>query len=206
MTKLLEMFTLCRVRNELTHQGPFFNRTTAIWTAVASAAFLLALRLMGRLWIAEEGFGIFTSDAWSTVTSQLLFDPYSLSHVLHGVVFFYALQFFRKRLTMPWMFFIAILIEMAWEIFENTPFIINRYRTETASLNYFGDSILNSFGDLLSMFAGLWLAARLSWKIVLPLFLGIELIMLFTIRDNLTLNIIMLLYPIPGISEWQQAH
>lgn len=194
------------MRNELTHKGPFFNRTTIVWTAVASVAFIATLRLMGRLWVAEEGFGIFTPDAWSSVTSQLLFDPYSLSHVLHGVVFFYALQFFRKRLTLPWIFFIAILIEMAWEIFENTPFVINRYRTETASLNYFGDSILNSFGDLLSMFAGLWLATRLSWKIVLPLFLVIELIMLFTIRDNLTLNIIMLLYPIPGISEWQLSH
>jgi len=132
-------------------------------------------------------------------------DPYSLSHVLHGIVFFYGLQFFRKKLTMPWMFFIAILIEMAWEIFENTPFIINRYRTETASLNYFGDSILNSFGDIVSMFIGAWLSARLSWKFMLPFFIAIELIMLFTIRDNLTLNVLNFLHHFEFIERWQSG-
>lgn len=194
------------MRNELTHKGPFFNRTMLAWTALSCIVFVAVLRLMGRLWVAEEGFGLFTPDAWGSTTSQMFMDPYSLSHVLHGIVFFYGLQFFRKKLTMPWMFFIAILIEMAWEIFENTQFIINRYRTETASLNYFGDSILNSFGDIVSMFIGAWLSARLSWKFMLPFFIAIELIMLFTIRDNLTLNVIMLIYPIPGISQWQLAH
>lgn len=191
---------------ELTHKGPFFNKTTRILIPVVVVLFVTTLFLMGRLVIGRNGFGIFSPDAFSEDNSQMLFDPYSLSHVLHGFIFFYLLQSLRKKTTMPWLVFAALMIEIAWEILENTPLVINRYRTETASLNYYGDSILNSFGDVLSMFTGYWLAARMSWKIILPLFIIIELAMLLTIRDNLTLNVLMLIYPIPGISQWQQAH
>jgi len=194
------------MRNELTHQGPFLSKTTKVLIPVTLVLFVLTLFLMGRLIIGKSGFGIFSPDAFSSDNSQMLFDPYSLSHVLHGIIFFYFLQFFRRKTTMPWLVYAALLIEIGWEVLENTPFIINRYRTETASLNYFGDSILNSFGDVVSMLAGYWLAARVSWKFILPLFIVIELVMLFTIRDNLTLNVLMLIYPIPGISQWQQAH
>lgn len=188
------------------HAGPLFNKASLVSEALLIIVFIMILRLLGRLWIAEDGFGLFTPDAWSPVTSQLLLDPYSLSHVLHGFAFFYVLKLFDRRLPLPWMVFGAVLLEVAWEIFENTPFVINRYRTETASLNYYGDTILNAFGDVLSMFAGFWLAARMSWKIILALFVLIEVVMLFTIRDNLTLNILMLIHPVPAISEWQQAH
>jgi hypothetical protein len=198
---------LCFMRTDTTDKAPFFNRLTASIAAGIVVLFVITLYAMGRLpWGPAGIFGFFTANAWSGDTSQMFLDPYSLSHVLHGFAFFYVLFLLRNKIPMHWRVILAILFEVSWEIFENTPFIINRYRTETASLNYFGDSILNSFGDVVSMFVGYWLAARMSWKIILPLFILIELTMLFTIRDNLTLNILMLIYPIPGISEWQQAH
>lgn len=189
-----------------TKRAPLFDKTTAIIAASVTAAFLLTLHLMGRIPVCACGFGLFSPDAWSPENSQMLIDPYSLSHVLHGFIFFFVLFPFRKMLPLRWAAVLAIATEIGWEILENTPFVIDRYREATASLNYYGDSILNSFGDLLSMLVGFYLAARLSWKIILPLFVLIELVMLFTIRDNLTLNILMLIHPVPAISAWQMAH
>jgi len=192
--------------NWKTKHPSLFNRTTAGIAAAALVLFGVTLHFMGRIPVCECGFGLFTADAWSPKNSQMLIDPYSLSHVLHGFIFFYLLFFFRKKMRLEYAMLIAFALEIGWEIFENTPFVINRYRTATASLNYFGDSILNAFGDVLSMYVGFLLAARLSWKFILPLFILIEVVMLFTIRDNLTLNILMLIYPVDAISAWQQAH
>lgn len=192
--------------DRMTTHASMFNRTTAIIAAVLTAAFLLTLHFMGRIPVCTCGFGLFSADAWSPENSQMLIDPYSLSHILHGFIFFYVPYFFRKKLPLQWALLIAIGVEIGWEILENTPLVIGRYRETTASLNYFGDSILNSFGDLVSMYVGFFLAARLSWKIILALFVIIEVVMLFTIRDNLTLNILMLVYPVQAISDWQLSH
>jgi len=192
--------------NWTTKHASLFNRTTAIITAVATVAFGIILHLMGRIPVCTCGFGLYSPDAWSSENSQMLIDPYSLSHILHGFIFFYLLFFFRKKMRLEYALLIAVALEIGWEILENTPLIINRYREATASLNYYGDSILNSMGDLASMYIGFFLASRLSWKIVLFLFLLIEIVLLLTIRDNLTLNILMLIYPIDAISAWQQAH
>jgi hypothetical protein len=96
-----------------------------------------------------------------------------------------------------------MLVEAGWEILENSPIIIDRYRSATASLGYNGDSIVNSTGDLLSCAVGYALAQRIGWKWSIGLFVVIELVMLLMIRDNLTLNVIMLLYPIEAIKRWQ---
>ena len=176
-------------------------RTAAI-LAVILALFLLALRGMGRIPLCTCGFGIW-SGAWESSTSQHVIDPYSASHVLHGIIFYGALWFLRKKLTLSQRLIIAVLIEVAWELFENTPFVINRYRTATASLDYFGDSILNSTFDVLWSMLGFWFAARFPWQASLLAFIAIELILLLTIRDNLTLNVLMLLVPVDAIKTWQ---
>jgi hypothetical protein len=182
-----------------------FNRKTAVLLGIVLIGFALTLHFMGRIPMCECGFGLVTLSAWSSATSQNLVDPYSFSHVLHGIIFFGILFLVARRMSLPWKLIIAVLIEVAWEIFENTPFIINRYREATASLDYFGDSILNSMGDVLCTILGFWIASRLSWKWTLALVVVIELVMLYAIRDNLTLNILMLLYPIDAIKEWQVA-
>jgi Protein of unknown function (DUF2585) len=138
--------------------------------------------------------------------SQHFLDWYSYTHVLHGVVFYFLLTvIFRGRLSVAARLVIATLIECAWEVFENTPMIINRYRTKTISNDYFGDTIINSVGDILSMIVGFLLAARLPAWVTVFLFIATEVVMFMLLRDNLTLNVIMLVYPMEWIRQLQLA-
>ncbi len=160
------------------------------------------LWLVGREFTSDSGFGLWTG-AWTGNTSQWLADPYSFSHVLHGVFLYWLLLPLGKWLAAPARLFVATAIESAWEVFENTPLVIERYRANTASLDYFGDSILNSNVDILCAIGGFWIAWRFGWKWMLVVILGIELAMLCLVRDNLTLNILMLIYPSEAIKLWQ---
>ena len=136
--------------------------------------------------------------------SQHFLDWYSYTHVLHGVVFYFLLSvIFRGRLSVAARLVIATLIECAWEVFENTPMVINRYRTKTISNDYFGDTIINSVGDILSMIVGFLLAARLPAWVTVFLFIATEVVMFMLLRDNLTLNVIMLVYPMEWIRQLQ---
>lgn len=181
------------------------NVTSLAALAVLIAAFALILRGMGRIWTCTCGIGLWTSDTVGTKTSQLFADPYSSSHLLHGIIFFGFLHLFREKLSLRLRFFLAVLIEMGWEILENSPIIINRYRSVTAAYDYLGDSILNSVGDVLFCALGFWLAWKLPWKVSLVIIFLVELVMLFTVRDNLTLNVLMLITPIPAIKAWQMG-
>ena len=137
--------------------------------------------------------------------SQHLFDAYSFSHVLHGMLFFGLLWLFRKRLSLAWRAALAASIEIAWEMMENSPLVINRYRTATVALGYEGDSIINTMGDVLSLVGGFYVARWLGlWKSV-AFFLVIDLGMLLIMRDNLATNVLMLLWPIDAIKRWQSG-
>jgi hypothetical protein len=162
------------------------------------------LRWQGRIWYCAQGdIQLFSFNVNSPHNSQHLFDAYAFSHVLHGVIFFGALWFTRKKLSLPWRFFLACAIEWAWECLENSPIIINRYRAVTVSLGYEGDSIVNSFGDIVSCALGFSIARWLGlWKSI-ALFVLVELALLLWIRDNLTLNVLMLTYPIEAVRKWQ---
>src|SRR5262249_54327049 len=131
--------------------------------------------------------------------------PYSLSHVLHGILFFGLLWLFRRRLSLNVRAAIAACIEIGWETLENSPIIINRYRAATVSFGYTGDSIVNSLGDIISFMAGFYIARKLGWRASVAIFLAVELLMLWLIRDNLTLNVLMLLWPIDAVRKWQAA-
>ena len=166
--------------------------------------FLLVLLLLGRQLVSDSGFGIWTG-AWTEHTSQWIADPYSFSHVLHGVFFYWLLLPLRRRLSVETRFLIASFVEAGWEIVENTPYVIDRYRAATASLDYYGDSILNSTFDLLAAMLGFWLAWKYDWKWVLLIVIAVELLLAYFVRDNLTLNILMLFYPLESIKQWQLA-
>ena len=158
----------------------------------------IALRSMGRVW-GEPSFWIGEID--SKHTSQRVADPYTFSHVLHGVLFYWAMS--ATSWTLPTKIVAATALECAWELTENTERVINRYRTETASLGYDGDSVLNSVSDIVSMLVGLYFAHALPWYASACLVVVVELVLLALYRDNLTLNIIMLLRPNAKIKAWQ---
>jgi hypothetical protein len=137
--------------------------------------------------------------------SQMLADWYSFSHVVHGLIFYALLWLVARRMPVEWRFLLAMLVEASWEIVENTPMVIDRYRTATAALGYAGDSIINSLSDIAMMAIGFLAARKLPlWGAIL-LFIALELIPLVVIRDNLFLNIWMLLAPNDALRSWQSA-
>jgi hypothetical protein len=169
---------------------------------VATAAILF---WMGRIPMCACGYVKFWhAGRGDSEVSQHFADWYTYSHVLHGVIFYWALwAVFRGRLSVAARLAIAVVIEGVWEVFENTPFIINRYRAQTISLGYTGDSLVNSVGDMLATVAGFFLAARLPPWVTVLLLIVTEVALLYILRDNLLLNIVMLLYPLDWIRQWQ---
>lgn len=174
--------------------------------ALAAGALMVALLyFMGRLWWCKLGdYAVYVNEAWnSSHTSQHFLDPYTFTHVLHGVLFFWLAGLIFSKLQTAWQFLIAVTAEAAWEVLENTNYTIEKYRENTASLDYFGDSILNSVGDLAACAFGFWIALKLGWWKSLIFFLLVEIFLLLWIRDGLLLNILMLIYPLDFIKNWQ---
>jgi len=175
------------------------------WLSAGSTLLMVvALLLMDRIvWCALGDFTPWTPDAWSSHTSQHLFDPYTVTHLLHGIGLLWISGWILPRLSVDWRLFLVITAEAAWEVIENTSWVIQKYRENTASLDYFGDSVLNSFGDVLACAAGFGVAVKLGWWRSVILFASIEILLLVWIRDSLLLNILMLLFPIEAIERWQ---
>ena len=146
---------------------------------------------------------LWQGEALSAENSQQLADWYSPSHLIHGLLFYGLLWLIARRRPLGLRTLIALLIESGWEILENSPIIIERYREATISLGYRGDSVINSVSDITFMLIGLALAARLPVAISIALAIVLELVVGTMIRDNLTLNIIMLIWPIEAIRTWQ---
>jgi len=162
------------------------------------------LRFEGRLLICScNRVLLWVGDICSSSNSQQLFDPFSFTHVLHGFLLFWIISLLFRRVAPEWQISLALICEAAWEVFENTPFVINRYRTETAALGYQGDSVVNSLGDLFCAFVGIMIARQLGFRRSVIVFLIVEVILFVTIRDSLLLEILMLIRPIPAIKQWQ---
>lgn len=210
----------CGVRLDRPGTGPL------VAVVLLTIATLVTLRAMGRVAFCACGEAkFFVADAWSSHTSQHMFDPYTPSHFSHGLIFYFVVLWatrlasrwrtgWREDVLSPtprrwawagvtWALVIAMAIEAAWEIFENTPFVIDRYRSVTVSLDYSGDSVTNSLGDMIACFAGYLVARRLGFVRTALLFVGLELATLVWIKDNLTLNVVMLLWPIEAVKRWQ---
>jgi hypothetical protein len=182
-----------------------FAACVAISLAITAAA-AIVLYLMGQVLICECGYvELWHGETQSSGNSQHISDWYSLSHMIHGFLFFAVLCLLGRWLPVGVRLVLATAIEGAWEIFENTPFVINRYRESTLSLDYFGDSVLNSVTDIGFMMIGFVLAWRLPVWLSAVLVVAMELIALYAIRDNLALNILMLLHPVEAVKTWQMG-
>jgi hypothetical protein len=176
----------------------------ALLAVLALTAFI-ELR-MGRSPLGPDGrFGVWESDVWSSENSQRVADAYSFSHFIHGILCFGLLWLVARRLPLSVRLLMALAIEAGWEILENSPLIIDRYRAATIAVGYVGDSVLNSLSDVLMMTLGFLFARRVRPRVSLATVVAMELICLFWVRDNLTLNVVMLIHPFDAIKAWQAA-
>lgn len=185
--------------------SPVVIAVLAALLTVGAAAVLL---WMGREPICKCGtIKLWQGTVMSSENSQHIADWYTFSHIIHGFLFYGLFWLIRRFTGLPLSFglalLLAIVIESAWEITENTDAVINHYRSATISLDYYGDSVLNSVSDILAMVLGFFVARLAPVWLTVSSALAMELIVGWLIRDNLTLNVVMLLWPMDGIKAWQ---
>jgi len=178
----------------------------AAYVPVLAALTAVLLALFGRhLWCSVGDLWPWSWETASAHNSQHLVDPYSFTHFEHGLVFYALLRLAAPRASLRTRFLAAISLAAGWELIENSNFIIDRYREQTVDVGYYGDSILNSLADMGWCALGFAVASRVRWYWSLALMAVIETLLALTIRDNLVLNVLMLIHPFAGILAWQSA-
>jgi hypothetical protein len=180
-------------------------RTIALIAALMLLAALAEFALGRQLWGTSGKPGLWSGEINSSSNSQYVADPYSFTHITHGIVLYGLVSVVFRKLPVSTRLILVVALEAGWEVLENTSLVIERYRAETISLNYYGDSVVNSMSDILACIAGSLLAARLPTRAAVIGTVALEILLLFWMRDNLILNILMLIYPSRAIKIWQMG-
>lgn len=181
---------------------------SAAWRDGLAMLSVLVLVALVELWMGREpmctcGYISLWHGAVDSQNSQQISDWYTFTHVEHGLLFFALLYGVARQVPVGTRLLLAVAIESAWEIAENSPFIIDRYRAATISLDYYGDSVVNSVADVFAMMLGFWMARRFPVWLSVAFIVVVEVMLALTIRDNLALNILMLIHPVDAIKHWQ---
>lgn len=191
--------------NRFLELGKQHRSTLIVFAAVLSLTAALET-WMGRSSLGpDHRFGWWDGSIWSAENSQRVADAYSFSHIIHGILFYALLHLMARGLALRHRFTLAALLEAGWEILENSPLIIDRYREATIALGYVGDGALNSCSDIVMMALGFYFARRMPVWVSVAAVATMEIACLVWVRDNLTLNIIMLIHPIAALKAWQSA-
>ena len=181
------------------------------WWPFLAIALILTITALVERWEGRSswcGCGrhfLWVGDICSSLNSQTFLDPYSFTHVVHGFLFCGLVAWCIPRLSHSWRLCLTIFLEALWEIFENSQFVIQRYRQETASLGYLGDTVANSLGDILSCAVGFIIASRLGFRRTLVVLVATEVVLLIWIKDSLFLEVLMLIHPVGAIKDWQMC-
>lgn len=171
--------------------------------AIIGVAALILLAMGRTPWYRSGSIKLWTGDAWGPENSQQFTDPYTFTHLTHGALLYLLLHLVARTRPLRARAVLAVALESAWEVLENTDMVINRYRAATMALGYYGDSVLNSVGDILACTVGFALAAGLPARVTVALLIGLEVALMVWIRDSLLLNIVMLIHPIEAVRTWQ---
>jgi len=182
--------------------------TAACWAfggAIIALAAIAEIAMGRKIWGISGQPGVWSGDVNSSHNSQFMTDPYTFSHVTHGMLLYALLWMFARNVPVRLRALMVLMVESSWEIFENTDMIIQRYRAATISLHYYGDSVMNSMCDILACMVGFGLAYILPPRVSIVAVVVLELTLALWIRDGLFLNIVMLIHPVPAIRAWQSA-
>jgi hypothetical protein len=180
-----------------------FRRSLAAVTLLLALAVTAEWSMGRRPWGIGGQPGLWSGNIWSEHNSQFVADPYTFTHVSHGIAFYALFTVVARKAPLHLRLIGTVALEAAWEILENSDLVINRYRAETISLNYFGDSIVNSIADVFACMFGFYLASKLPKRVTVAAIIVMEIVLAVWIHDNLTLNILMLLAPSQTVRSWQ---
>jgi Protein of unknown function (DUF2585) len=177
-----------------------------VGATILAVAGAIELAMGRKLWGVGGHPGTWSGDINSSHNSQSLTDPYSFSHLTHGILLYGLMWLLARKTPRTGRALVALALEAAWEVFENTDMVIERYRAATISLHYYGDSVMNSMCDILTCMAGFALAAILPTRVTIVVMFVLEIGLALWIRDGLLLNIVMLIHPFGSIRAWQSGN
>jgi hypothetical protein len=193
------------VRSTSSAEANAISNDLITWSAIAAiVTFTIGwLAINGAVWWSSTNAAIWTSDIWSRANSQHPLDPYTLTHTMHGVLCFWMTSLLAKRLPLSRQFFLAVIFACGWELLENSSIFIERFRVVTAASEYVGDALVNSVTDIAACCFGFYLASRMKYAASISLFFAVELITAIWVRDNMALNVLMIVFPVDSVRHWQ---